>query len=254
MYITYFSVIYSIDYSSIILPQSSTYTMFNGYFREDANGKYYKRYNTNISDPEYVTFDNQEVLNANIGDNYFTDNCFSTNYPINYITTMTISGQNAKVLLAGVDFNRGSAVEGVGITQLYSHFFFSSGYLSCLSKTYCYTKQGQTATFFNLTYVSPVLPLLNCNSFPNANRSLATNNFNINQINIFPNPVKNSLNITNKNNFEISSISIYNTLGQLVQTITNPTNTNDVAGLKTGTYFIKMVSDKGVTSSKFMKE
>jgi hypothetical protein len=71
---------------------------------------------------------------------------------------------------------------------------------------------------------------------------------------IFPNPVKNVFKI-NSNLIEyISKIEIYNTLGQLVQTITNPSTANDVSGLKTGTYFVKMVTDKGVTSSKFVKE
>jgi hypothetical protein len=75
-----------------------------------------------------------------------------------------------------------------------------------------------------------------------------------NNFSLYPNPVKNTLNITNKNKLDISSISIYNTLGQLVHTITNPTTTNDVSGLKSGTYFIKMVTDKGFSSGKFVKE
>ena len=73
---------------------------------------------------------------------------------------------------------------------------------------------------------------------------------------IYPNPVADILNITNKNQLEISSIIIYNTLGQQVQTFINANNTTsiDVSQLKTGLYFIKINSEKGITTSRFIKE
>lgn len=74
---------------------------------------------------------------------------------------------------------------------------------------------------------------------------------------IYPNPVKNILNIVNKKQLEISFITIYNTLGQLVQTFINDDNNSkamDVSQLKTGIYFIKINSDKRCTTSKFIKE
>lgn len=69
-----------------------------------------------------------------------------------------------------------------------------------------------------------------------------------------PVPTKNRLTITAKKDIVMSSVSIYNTLGQLVQTITNPSESIDVSGLKTGNYFIKILSDKGTATSKFIKE
>lgn len=71
---------------------------------------------------------------------------------------------------------------------------------------------------------------------------------------IAPNPVKDILNIQVKNSVEISSLSIYNTLGQLVLVVTEPTSSIDVSSLKTGNYFIKVISDKGSSSSKFIKK
>ncbi|MFV5701788.1 T9SS type A sorting domain-containing protein [Flavobacterium sp. XS2P12] len=74
---------------------------------------------------------------------------------------------------------------------------------------------------------------------------------------IYPNPVKNILNIADKKQLEVSSITIYNTLGQLVQTFINADNNTtaiDVSQLKTGIYFIKINSDKESTTSKFIKE
>lgn len=94
----------------------------------------------------------------------------------------------------------------------------------------------------------------NCSVTSNCN--LLSESFNENEIfSINPNPAKETLTI-NKQNIEISSISIYNTLGQLVQVIPNAkeTKTIDVSQLKSGNYFIKVVSDKGASSSKFIKE
>lgn len=73
---------------------------------------------------------------------------------------------------------------------------------------------------------------------------------------ISPNPAKEVLTISSKQESAISSISIYNVLGQLVQIIPNAKNMKsiDVSDLKTGNYFIKVISDKGSSSSKFMKE
>ncbi|MGL2963391.1 DUF7619 domain-containing protein [Flavobacterium sp. RSB2_4_14] len=69
-----------------------------------------------------------------------------------------------------------------------------------------------------------------------------------------PVPTKNTLTISTKEPLVMSSVSIYNTLGQMVQVITNPSETIDVSGLKTGSYFIKIISDKGSTTGKFVKE
>lgn len=69
-----------------------------------------------------------------------------------------------------------------------------------------------------------------------------------------PNPAKDFLSITNKNQIEISSIKIYNLLGQLVQTIINPSKELDVSSLKSGSYILNIVTEKGVETIKFLKE
>jgi uncharacterized repeat protein (TIGR01451 family) len=75
-----------------------------------------------------------------------------------------------------------------------------------------------------------------------------------NEFVLYPNPAKNLLHIEVKNEIEMSSISIYNMLGQVVLTTTNPSNTIEVSNLKTGNYFIKVTTDKGTATSKFIKE
>ncbi len=75
-----------------------------------------------------------------------------------------------------------------------------------------------------------------------------------NYFTIYPNPVGEYLNITIKQATEMYSITIYNLIGQQVQTTTYPTETVDVSSLTTGNYIVKVVTDKGVSSSKFVKE
>jgi hypothetical protein len=84
---------------------------------------------------------------------------------------------------------------------------------------------------------------------------LGTQDFEFSSVfSLSPVPAKDILTITTKQTVVMSSVSIYNTIGQLIQVITNPTETIDVSGLKTGSYFIKIVSDKGTASGKFIKE
>ncbi len=85
-------------------------------------------------------------------------------------------------------------------------------------------------------------------------QALATSDFDFGTMfTLAPIPAKQILTISTKQDVLISSISIYNTLGQLIQVITNPNETIDISGLKTGNYIIKILSDKGTASSKFVK-
>lgn len=84
---------------------------------------------------------------------------------------------------------------------------------------------------------------------------LANNSFVFgNYFTLSPVPVSNVLTINAKQDLQIKSVSIYNTLGQLVFVTISPSYVVDVAALKTGTYFIKIESDKGTANSKFIKE
>ncbi|MET0759926.1 MAG: T9SS type A sorting domain-containing protein [Flavobacterium sp.] len=72
---------------------------------------------------------------------------------------------------------------------------------------------------------------------------------------LYPNPVNDILNISKKEAIEVSSIDIYNTLGQLILVIPNAQNTStvDVSNLASGNYFVKINSDKGTSNTKFIK-
>ena len=84
--------------------------------------------------------------------------------------------------------------------------------------------------------------------------TLATGENELVSLIIFPNPTKYYLTITAQQDLEIIALNIYNSLGQLVQVNTNPNETIDVSGLTSGSYFIKIISDRGSSTGKFIKE
>ena len=73
---------------------------------------------------------------------------------------------------------------------------------------------------------------------------------------LYPNPAKAELNITAKETINVNSMSVYNTLGQLVLVIPNAEKVSkiDVSSLTTGNYFIKINCDKGTSNARFIKE
>jgi len=73
---------------------------------------------------------------------------------------------------------------------------------------------------------------------------------------LYPNPVGDKLNIKTQKEIKIASIDIYNVSGHLIQTISNPGmfSNIDISDLKSGNYFIKIHSHKGVTNARFVKE
>jgi Leucine-rich repeat (LRR) protein len=73
---------------------------------------------------------------------------------------------------------------------------------------------------------------------------------------VYPNPVNETLNIITTKTIEIQSIAVYDILGQLVIALPNVKDVSkiDVSNLRTGNYIIKVNSDKGSSSMKFIKK
>ena len=87
--------------------------------------------------------------------------------------------------------------------------------------------------------------------------TLATQDFVFNNyLTVYPNPTNDVLNLTAKQAIELKSMSVYNVVGQLVLSVPNAkgVSTIDVSNLTVGTYFLKVVSDKGTSNVKFMKK
>ena len=60
--------------------------------------------------------------------------------------------------------------------------------------------------------------------------------------------------IQTKQDLSVNSVEIYNQLGQIVLAVTNAVNTVDVANLASGTYFVKINTEKGSANTKFVKK
>lgn len=88
-------------------------------------------------------------------------------------------------------------------------------------------------------------------------KTLSTQDFDFaSYFTLYPNPATADLNITAKETINVKSISVYNTLGQLVLVVTNADKVSkiDVSSLTSGNYFIKINSDKGSSNTRFVKE
>ncbi len=84
--------------------------------------------------------------------------------------------------------------------------------------------------------------------------SLANTSFSNSNFTFYPNPVKDVLAISNSEN--ISKVQVINLLGQemIVKTINDNQGQIDMSGLSTGTYLVKITSDKLVKTIKVIKE
>lgn len=80
------------------------------------------------------------------------------------------------------------------------------------------------------------------------NTTLGTNDFSMKTLRLYPNPVKDKLYIAGDNIPE--SVSLYNTLGQKVMTVSDIENGIDVSALANGIYII----EAGTARSRFIKE
>jgi uncharacterized repeat protein (TIGR01451 family) len=130
----------------------------------------------------------------------------------------------------------------------------NDGYVAFKIKTLPSLSIGDTFSNNANIYFDYNFPILT-NTANTTINSLSSQDFEFNDyFSLSPVPTKDVLNITSKTTTKITSISIYNTLGQLVLTVAAPNKAIDVTSLKTGNYFIKVVSDKGISSSKFIKQ
>lgn len=87
-----------------------------------------------------------------------------------------------------------------------------------------------------------------------SNCTLSSENFNKNNVTLFPNPVKNELNFSFQKTVSIEKINIYNTLGKLVKQFNGNQNSINLSDIKSGYYHIEFISEEGKLTKKFIKE
>ncbi len=132
----------------------------------------------------------------------------------------------------------------------------NDGYVAFKIKTNPSLVVGDSFSNTASIYFDYNFPIVTNTATTSVLQSLGTNDFEFDSyFKIYPNPAKNSLNVDVKKQINVSSISIFNTLGQQILVIPNAQYTKqvDVSNLKTGNYFIKLISDKGSSVGKFIK-
>jgi hypothetical protein len=83
----------------------------------------------------------------------------------------------------------------------------------------------------------------------NLSKVLSKDNFNINNFNIYPNPASSNLTIQLENSILIR-VNIYNTLSQLIKTKTS--SLINIENLKSGIYYVEIITNKGKSSKKLI--
>lgn len=130
----------------------------------------------------------------------------------------------------------------------------NDGYIAFKIKTKQNLAVGDTFSNNASIYFDYNFPIIT-NTYTTTIAALNTTDFDFGaHFTLYPNPVKEVLNIQSKDNTTINSIEIYNTLGQLVLAIPNAISTVDVSSLQLGNYFVKVNTDLGVSNTKFIKE
>jgi Leucine-rich repeat (LRR) protein len=133
----------------------------------------------------------------------------------------------------------------------------NDGYIAFKIKTKPTLQVGDSFTNDANIYFDYNFPILTNKATSKFQTTLNTQDFEFsNYFNLYPNPANDILNINAVQAIEIQSLSIYDILGQLVIAVPNAKSVSniDVSKLRIGTYFIKVKSDKGSSSMKFIKK
>ncbi|WP_269222828.1 T9SS type A sorting domain-containing protein [Flavobacterium sp. IMCC34518] len=132
----------------------------------------------------------------------------------------------------------------------------NDGYIAFKIKTKSTLKVGDSFDNEANIYFDYNFPVLTNKATTKFATTLGTQDFEFsNYFKVYPIPADEVLNISEIQNVEIQSIAVYDILGQMVIALPNLKNTSkiDVSNLSSGNYFIKIKSDKGSSSMKFIK-
>ena len=130
----------------------------------------------------------------------------------------------------------------------------NDGYVAFKIKTKSTLVVGDTFSNDANIYFDYNFPITT-NTYTTTIQTLSSQDFDFaNQFTLYPNPVNDILNFNSKENLEIQSAEVYNMLGQIVISVPNATKSINVSSLTKGSYFVKVNTEKGSATSKFVKE
>ena len=215
--------------------------------------------------------------------NYITDNAFIGTFPLNFNDTnnsdnvsgtFTFNGNSGSftgTVLTTVDAygmltmnDVGSGVYNGSVTRLKieQNISLSIGFpIGTVNQTsYYYYNSNNGDLVFRTTDAAIATPLGSENIL--VMESLLTNTFGINdssfekvRFSVFPNPVNNdNLNFTQPINIRIESITIFDISGREIINKTTNENAIKINQLNSGLYLLCVKTDRGILSTKFIKE
>lgn len=109
-------------------------------------------------------------------------------------------------------------------------------------------------TTFNLANEWDIYPVDTVDDIGTHSSILSVNSFENIVFKVYPNPVKSTFSISNSLENPINEISIYNTIGKKVFQTSQFSKELDVQFLSKGIYFLRIITEKGIFASKFVKE
>ena len=132
----------------------------------------------------------------------------------------------------------------------------NDGYIAFKIKTLPTLRVGDSFTNEANIYFDYNFPIVTNKATSKFETTLKIQDFEFsNYFSLYPNPAIEELNIIAKQIIEMQSLTIYDILGQVVIAVPNAISGSkiDVSKLSSGNYFVKVKSDKGISSMKFIK-
>jgi hypothetical protein len=133
----------------------------------------------------------------------------------------------------------------------------NDGYIAFKIKTLPTLAVGDSFTNEANIYFDYNFPILTNKATSTFKTTLGDKDFEFSKyFSIYPNPVNDVLNLSKRTSIEVESISVYDILGQLVIAVPDAENVSalNISTLRTGNYLLKIKSDKGTSSTKFIKK
>ena len=201
--------------------------------REDAQGNFYRI--APDSGVEYLTFSNQQILNAQVGDTFPADGASCT---VSQIETNYVGARALKRVYGSLTGASNGTLEGVGVIGSNCALAYeSNGWLNC------YTKQNTTIQFGNI----------NCAAFPPANRvGLANLTNQLKKFSVYPNPNNGLVKINMSSTITDVDFVIYNMNGSKIKEgkVTSNEASIDITSFSSGVYLVKLSAN---TTSEYFK-
>ena len=217
------------------------YDQYYGAFRQDIiNKKIY----LNFNGTDTLAYD----FNLNVGDTLPPTylNWYASNNYVETIDSIIVGGEYRKRFWISNEYsspNYLALIEGIG-SDHGAFAIFVENWMEASCDLWCVYKEDEVIwQYFSSGY--------GCNLISSINNKISEN-----EIEVFPNPTNDYLNIELLNQAKISFVEIFNMQGKLTrsQRISNDQIKIDVRDLELGVYIGRINTDKGVAMNKFIKQ